>query len=39
MVIVAGYSNMMRYFLRAAEIQRVEDLRGKRIGITRRGAR
>lgn len=38
MIIVAGYSNMMRYFLHARpEIQRVEDLRGKRIGITRRG--
>jgi len=38
LVILAGYSNMMRYFLHARpEIQRVEDLRGKRIGITRRG--
>ena len=38
LVIVAGYSNAMRYFLHARpEIQRVEDLRGKRIGITRRG--
>ncbi len=37
-VIVAGYSNDMRYFLMAKpEIQRVEDLRGKKIGITRRG--
>src|SRR5262249_26374100 len=38
MIIVAGYSNMMRYFLHARpENQRVQDLRGKRIGITRRG--
>jgi NitT/TauT family transport system substrate-binding protein len=38
LVVVAGYSNWMRYFLHARpEIQRVEDLRGKRIGITRRG--
>src|SRR5579884_202333 len=37
-VIVAGYSNQMRYFLHARpDITRVEDLRGKRIGITRRG--
>jgi ABC-type nitrate/sulfonate/bicarbonate transport system substrate-binding protein len=37
-VIVAGYSNQMRYFLHARpDIARVEDLRGKRIGITRRG--
>jgi NitT/TauT family transport system substrate-binding protein len=37
-VIVAGYSNWMRYFLHARpEIRRVEDLRDKRIGITRRG--
>jgi NitT/TauT family transport system substrate-binding protein len=35
LIIVAGYSNQMRYFLHARpEIQRVEDLRGKRIGIT-----
>ncbi|MBX5489744.1 MAG: ABC transporter substrate-binding protein [Chloroflexi bacterium] len=39
LVIVAGYSNEMRYFLHARpEIQRIEDLRGQRIGITRRGA-
>jgi NitT/TauT family transport system substrate-binding protein len=37
-VIVAGYSNDMRYFLMAKpEVQRVEDLRGKKVGITRRG--
>jgi len=37
-VIVAGYSSDMRYFLEARpDIQRVEDLRGKKIGITRRG--
>lgn len=37
-VIVAGYSNWMRYFLHARpELRRVEDLRDKRIGITRRG--
>ncbi|HLI28464.1 MAG TPA: ABC transporter substrate-binding protein [Chloroflexota bacterium] len=38
-VIVAGYSNAMRYFLYARDpaIQRLEDLRGKRVGITRRG--
>ena len=39
LVIVAGYSNEMRYFLHARpEIRRIEDLRGQRIGITRRGA-
>jgi ABC-type nitrate/sulfonate/bicarbonate transport system substrate-binding protein len=38
LVIVAGYSNEMRYFLHARpDIRRVEDLQGKRIGITRRG--
>jgi NitT/TauT family transport system substrate-binding protein len=38
LVIVAGYSNEMRYFLHARpEIRRVEDLRGQRVGITRRG--
>lgn len=38
-VIVAGYSAAMRYFLytRDPAIQRLEDLRGKRVGITRRG--
>jgi len=37
-VIVAGYSNDMRYFLMGGpQIQRVEDLRGKKVGITRRG--
>jgi len=37
-VIVAGYSNQMRYFLHARPgIERITDLRGKRIGITRRG--
>src|SRR5262249_30670790 len=37
-VIVAGYSNEMRYFLHAKpEIRSIADLRGKRIGITRRG--
>jgi NitT/TauT family transport system substrate-binding protein len=37
-VIVAGYSNWMRYFLHARpDIRRVEDLRDKKIGITRRG--
>jgi NitT/TauT family transport system substrate-binding protein len=37
-LIVAGYSNWMRYFLYARPgIARVEDLRDKRIGITRRG--
>jgi ABC-type nitrate/sulfonate/bicarbonate transport system substrate-binding protein len=39
LVVVAGYSNEMRYFLHARpEIRRIEDLRGQRIGITRRGA-
>jgi ABC-type nitrate/sulfonate/bicarbonate transport system substrate-binding protein len=37
-VIVAGYSNDMRYFLMTKpDVQRVEDLRGKKIGITRHG--
>jgi NitT/TauT family transport system substrate-binding protein len=37
-VIVAGYSNDMRYFLMAKpDVQRVEELRGKKVGITRRG--
>ena len=38
-VIVAGYSDTMRYFLYARDpaIQQLEDLRGKRVGITRRG--
>jgi len=37
-VIVAGYSNEMRYFLHARPgIERITDLRDKRIGITRRG--
>jgi NitT/TauT family transport system substrate-binding protein len=37
-VIVAGYSNEMRYFLHAKpELHSIADLRGKRIGITRRG--
>jgi ABC-type nitrate/sulfonate/bicarbonate transport system substrate-binding protein len=37
-VIVAGYSNDMRYFLMARpDVRRVEELRGKRVGITRRG--
>jgi NitT/TauT family transport system substrate-binding protein len=37
-VIVAGYSNDMRYYLMARpEVRRVDELRGKKIGITRRG--
>jgi ABC-type nitrate/sulfonate/bicarbonate transport system substrate-binding protein len=37
-VIVAGYSNDMRYFLMAKpDVRRVEELRGKKVGITRRG--
>ena len=39
LVIVSGYSDQMRYFLHARpEIRRAEDLRDRRIGITRRGA-
>lgn len=38
-MVVAGYSDAMRYFLytKNAAIQRLEDLRDKRVGITRRG--